>query len=196
MLQAQNSHNSVANCLIALGSNLPSPTGSVPETVSFAFELLGQCESFQVVSRSRFYKTPAYPPGSGPEFVNAAVCIATTASPSEILAQLHRIEAELGRVRNTRWEARVLDLDLLAIESLILPDTAELDRWMNLSESDQMGQAPDQLILPHPRMQDRGFVLVPLADIAPDWVHPRLKLSVREMLARLPAADLAGISPI
>lgn len=196
MLQAQKNHDLHANCLIALGSNLPSPAGSVSESVAVALELLSQCESFNVVSSSRFFKTPAYPPGSGPDFVNAAARIETTASPPEILAQLHRIEAELGRTRTTRWEARVLDLDLLAIDDLILPDKAVLDHWISLSVADQQTHAPDQLILPHPRMQDRGFVLVPLADIAPDWVHPHLKLSVREMLAQLPAGVLAGISPL
>ena len=196
MLQAQNNHNSAGICLIALGSNLPSPAGSVSESVTIALELLSQCESFDLLAQSRLFRTPAYPAGSGPDFVNAAARIATPDTPGEILAKLHGIEAKLGRTRKTRWEARMLDLDLLAIDDLILPDRAELDRWMALDTTEQQNQAPDQLILPHPRLQDRGFVLAPLADIAPGWVHPRLNLSVRQMLARLPAGDLAGIVPL
>ncbi len=77
----------------------------------------------------------------------------------------------------------------------ILPDRESQARWRELSLTDQMQQSPDQLILPHPRMQDRAFVLVPLADVAPNWVHPVLNLSVLQMLARCPAEDVAQVTP-
>jgi 2-amino-4-hydroxy-6-hydroxymethyldihydropteridine diphosphokinase len=78
----------------------------------------------------------------------------------------------------------------------VLPDAATQDRWRLLPSEAQIGSTPDQLILPHPRMQDRAFVLVPLADVAPDWVHPRTGLSVRQMLAALPAEDRDAVTPL
>ncbi len=114
----------------------------------------------------------------------------------EVLATLHAVEARFGRERVTRWGGRTLDLDLLAMGTQVLPDAATQVAWRDLPPEDQARQAPDRLILPHPRMQDRGFVLVPLADVAPDWLHPLLGQNVRQMLARLPAGDLADITVI
>ena len=103
------------------------------------------------------------------------------------------IEARFGRQRITRWGARTLDIDLLAMGDAVLPDLAEQSRWRTLPPEDQARIAPDRLILPHPRLQDRAFVLVPLADVAADWRHPVLGLSVAEMLAALPASARAEI---
>jgi 2-amino-4-hydroxy-6-hydroxymethyldihydropteridine diphosphokinase len=91
---------------------------------------------------------------------------------------------------------RTLDLDLLAVGDLVLPDATTYAEWRALPADLQRLRAPDDLILPHPRMQDRAFVLVPLADVAPDWVHPVLGLSVAEMRDGLPADDLAGVVPL
>ena len=76
---------------------------------------------------------------------------------------------------------------------LVLPSRAVFETWQGLPRADQVNRTPDQLILPHPRIQDRGFVLVPMLDVAPDWIHPILGLSVRQMHAALPDADLADI---
>ena len=98
-------------------------------------------------------------------------------------------------MRGQRWAGRVLDLDLLAIGETILPDPGIQRQWQSLPPEDQARLAPDRLILPHPRLQDRAFVLVPLADVAPDWRHPLSGLSVDQMLQALPAEDVAAVVP-
>lgn len=145
---------------------------------------------------SRFYRTPAFPAGSGPDFVNAAFSIDWPGTPDALLALLHEVEAEAGRTRTHRWEARVLDLDLVAFGDCVRPDAATQTEWRNLPLDQAATRAPDRLILPHPRLQERGFVLVPMADIAPEWRHPLTGKTVTEMLAALPPADLGEIRPI
>ena len=113
-----------------------------------------------------------------------------------MLALCHRIEAEMGRVRKKRWGQRVIDIDLLASGDTVLPDRETLRHWMELPLARQMEEAPEQLILPHPRLHERGFVLVPLADVAPDWVHPVLGLSVKQMRDRLDPEEITAIRPI
>ncbi|WP_323717440.1 2-amino-4-hydroxy-6-hydroxymethyldihydropteridine diphosphokinase [Paracoccus aminovorans] len=183
--------------LVALGANLPSSAGAPADTIRFALNKLLELPKVVTTGVSRFWITPAHPAGSGPDYVNAAVSLFCDLSPQRLLDALHAIEAECGRRREgARWQARGLDLDLLAYGDLVLPDVAVQDRWRGLPPAEQALDAPPELILPHPRMQDRGFVLAPLAEVAPDWRHPRLELSVAQMLAALPEAALAGMRPV
>ncbi len=181
--------------LLAIGSNQSSVAGGPEKTVLNAIQVLKK-QGFKVQAVSRLYTTLAFPKGSGPDFVNAAVAIVTKRSAEEILLILHQIEAELGRKRVIRWGPRTVDLDLLAVEDQIRPDRATQDFWRRLPLAAQTQQAPDQLILPHPRLQDRSFVLVPLADVAPDWRHPILGLTVQEMLAALSEEDKKAVKSV
>jgi 2-amino-4-hydroxy-6-hydroxymethyldihydropteridine diphosphokinase len=155
---------------------------------------------FPVLAQSRFWQTPCFPAGAGPDFVNACAQLAVdprlTDGPQAVLAALHQVEARFGRARAVRWSSRTLDLDLLAMGDRVLPDAATQDAWRTLAPDLQMTRTPDRLILPHPRLQDRAFVLVPLAEIAPDWRHPRLGLTVTAMRDALPAADRAALQPL
>ena len=90
----------------------------------------------------------------------------------------------------------MLDLDLLALADRIAPDPETLAHWIGLPPDRQGCEAPDRLILPHPRIQDRGFVLAPLAEIAPGWRHPLTGRSVAAMLAGLGPGGLAGMQPL
>jgi 2-amino-4-hydroxy-6-hydroxymethyldihydropteridine diphosphokinase len=161
-----------------------------------ALDLVAEANGITIHSRSRWFRTPAFPPGSGPDFVNGAAMLETALDPETVLAALHGAEAALGRVRPVRWAPRVCDLDLIAIEDIVLPDRATLERWMAIDLGQAQTVAPPRLILPHPRMHERGFVLAPLADIAPDWRHPVTGQTVAGMLAALPAAELAEIQPL
>ncbi|MCV2869433.1 2-amino-4-hydroxy-6-hydroxymethyldihydropteridine diphosphokinase [Defluviimonas sp. WL0002] len=183
------------NALIALGGNLPTRSGDSAELLRAALADLAAA-GCALRAVSRFFATPAYPAGSGPDFVNAAAVISTDLAPRDLLELLHVIEARHGRERQQRWGARTLDLDLLAVGDLVLPDSATQDEWRALSPERQREVAPDRLILPHPRLQDRGFVLVPLLDVAPLWRHPRTGNSVEAMVRALPEDDKAAIRPI
>ncbi len=102
----------------------------------------------------------------------------------------------MGRQRLRRWGQRVIDLDLLAMGDAILPDRASVEHWMDLPFEQQKELAPERLILPHPRLHERGFVLVPLAEVAPEWVHPITGQTVLQMRDALDPAILAEIRPI
>ncbi|MFK7938458.1 MAG: 2-amino-4-hydroxy-6-hydroxymethyldihydropteridine diphosphokinase [Roseovarius sp.] len=178
--------------LIALGANLRSSAGVPQQTLREALGFLDRSGAY-IKKVSPFYRTPCFPPGAGPDYVNAAAVMVYDGPADLALDVLHKAEAEFGRERVQRWGRRTLDLDLVAAGDTILPDTDTHAAWRHLSMDQQVEQTPDQLILPHPRLQDRAFVLVPLADVAPDWVHPVLGQSVREMLAQLPREALKDV---
>jgi len=181
--------------LVALGSNATEREHSNVQLLKQAVAEI-KAEGLVTLRLSRLFSTPAFPAGAGPDFVNAALVVESPLPPEGVLTILHRVEARMGRVRRERWGQRVIDLDLLASGDRVLPDEAALRDWMALPLAEQMRRAPDRLILPHPRMHERGFVLVPLADVAPDWRHPLTGQSVREMLAALDPAEIAAIRPI
>ncbi|MBL4806502.1 MAG: 2-amino-4-hydroxy-6-hydroxymethyldihydropteridine diphosphokinase [Rhodobacteraceae bacterium] len=185
----------MAKLTITLGSNQSGTAGTPSGTLINALRLF-ESESLHVISQSSWYQSPAFPAGAGPDFVNAVVLAETAHSAFDVLAALHRIEARLGRVRLQRWAARTCDLDLLDVDGLVVPDMATYKGWQELPLDQQIQRAPDQLILPHPRIQDRAFVLVPLREIAPDWRHPVLNLTPAQMIAKLPQADIDNVRMI
>jgi len=187
--------NEQTSTLIALGSNLPSSNLS-PEHVLKQALLALAALGLPTLQTSRFYRTPCFPTGAGPDYVNAAACLQTDLPAPEVLARLHHIEAQFGRARTTRWAGRTLDLDLIAMGDAVFPDVTLWQHWADLAPAVQSQIAPDQLILPHPRLQDRAFVLVPLADIAPDWRHPVRGQTVVQMLKALPQSEIDSIRPI
>ena len=183
--------------LIALGANLPLDGMPPAQTLLRAAEELRRA-GLSPLRLSQIYATPCFPAGAGPDYVNAAAAapLPPGLGPQDVLALLHRIEAAHGRTRETRWGMRTLDLDLLAFGQTVLPDAAMQTRWRNLDPALQRRETPDGLILPHPRLQDRAFVLIPLLDVAPDWTHPLTGQTVAQMAAALSPEDRAEIRPL
>lgn len=153
--------------LVALGANLPSRVGLPADTLTAAMAELG-LRGVRPVATSSLHVTQAWPDPSDPPFVNAVSVIETTLSPSMLLDALNGIERGFGRVRGTPNAPRALDLDLLDYNGLV-----------------QDGPP----ILPHPRMHRRSFVLLPLAEVAPDWRHPVSRKTVRQLIAALSEAE-------
>jgi 2-amino-4-hydroxy-6-hydroxymethyldihydropteridine diphosphokinase len=172
--------------LMALGSNASADLNESSRILSIALKELNT-KSIIIERISKYYQTPAFPKGAGPDFVNCAASGQTSLPPNELLTMFHDVESHLGRKRIKRWGQRSVDIDLIFYENMVKPDEKTFNYWLNLPIEQQMEKAPDQLLLPHPRIQDRAFVLVPLRDIAPNWRHPVLDKTVSELYADLSA---------
>jgi 2-amino-4-hydroxy-6-hydroxymethyldihydropteridine diphosphokinase len=160
---------SPARVALALGANLGDRAG----TLAAAVTEIGATPGVQVVAVSPVYETdPVGGPGDQPTYLNAVLVADTTLDPDELLALAHRVEDAHGRVRLERWGPRTLDVDLLAVGG-VTSDRADLT-------------------LPHPRAHERAFVLVPWADVDPDFEVPG-RGRVLDLLAALPASDRAGV---
>ncbi|WP_166418203.1 2-amino-4-hydroxy-6-hydroxymethyldihydropteridine diphosphokinase [Cochlodiniinecator piscidefendens] len=181
-----------SKAIVALGANdILEPDALLARLQKVTKDI--ESSNVRVMSVSGFYQTPCFPAGAGPDFVNAVMVVETDFSPQELLIYLHSIESDYGRERIIRWGMRPLDLDLIAFDDQILPNLDVFEHWSNLALDDQMVLSPDELILPHPRIQDRAFVLVPMCDVASDWGHPVLGKTAKELCGQLPEADCAEI---
>jgi dihydropteroate synthase/2-amino-4-hydroxy-6-hydroxymethyldihydropteridine diphosphokinase len=155
--------------LIALGGNLPSREGAHRETLRRALPFI-EAEGLKILARSSLWLTEPVPRSNHPWYANQVISVATGLSPDAVLAALHRVEARFERERSVRDAPRTLDLDLIAYHDAIIHT--------------------EHLIVPHPRMDVRAFVLAPLQEIAPGFRHPQSGQTVETLLA---ASDRTGI---
>ena len=155
--------------LVALGANLPTARHGTPaEGLDAALSVLAE-HGIQSVARSGWYRSAPIPPADGPWFVNGVVRVETTLSPVPLVARLLSVEAAFGRWRSVAGASRPLDLDLLDYDGQVIRH-----------EADDDGPA---LILPHPRLAERAFVLAPLVEVAPEWRHPVTGATATSLLA-------------
>ena len=158
--------------LIGLGSNVEGPWGKPADTIRTAIELLSG-DKTQVIKSSRLMLTKPMGPIDQPDYVNAAVIITTGLDPEQLMRHLHDIELQADRRRSIRWGPRTLDLDLLDYDGRICA-------------GDGAGRGHQKpLVLPHPGIAEREFVLGPIAEIAPDWQHPVTAKTAAQMLSAL-----------
>ena len=166
---------------IALGSNLETKNMDRLEILNKALEYFPMF-SISLVKVSSFWESKSYPNKNQPNFINAVSEVQSILNPHQTLCSLKKIEIILGRKVNSRWGSRVLDLDILAAGSLILPNLRIFNKWLKMPLEKQIQNQPNQLILPHPRIQDRLFVLKPLSEIDPNWIHPVLNKKPYELI--------------
>ncbi len=150
---------------VALGANLPGPFGAPEEALEAAKDAMNAA-GLAVIRASDIWLTAPVPVSDQPWYRNAVVEIGTSHSPFRVLDILQRIEQDFGRVRTVRNAPRVIDLDLIAYATQVI--------------------SKPELILPHPRMHQRAFVLRPMRQLTQDWVHPLLELGIDELIASLP----------
>jgi 2-amino-4-hydroxy-6-hydroxymethyldihydropteridine diphosphokinase len=161
----------VAIHYVALGANLAGPDGASPRQMcERAIAAIANLPGLSVQVRSRWFSSAAVPLGPQPRYVNGMVRICGTVSPAELLAELQELERRAGRVRGAPNAARPLDLDIIDMAGLVR-------------------DAPHP-VLPHPRAHERAFVLLPLRDVAPSWVHPRLATPIAALIAALTPQDI------
>lgn len=173
--------------LIGLGSNLSTQAGPPSDTVLAAVEELRK-RGIDVAKLSPFYASAPLGPADQPWYVNAVAELESDlAGPEACLDRLHAIERIFGRRRAERWQARGLDLDLLDWHGAVRPNASS---WRRAAEA---SAAPQSLVLPHPGLHRRRFVLQPLLDIAPAWRHPVLKRSAVDMIARIKGQEIERI---
>ncbi len=153
------------NCAIALGSNM----GDSLLTLEAAIEILAQTPDIVLQARSSWYRTKAVGPPQ-PDYFNGCALLQVNMEPQLLLATLLAVEDKFARVRQERWGPRTLDLDLLLYEDLILHTPS--------------------LQIPHPRMRERAFVLIPLVEIAPDWVEPISGSTIQELAAAVDSSQV------
>jgi 2-amino-4-hydroxy-6-hydroxymethyldihydropteridine diphosphokinase len=177
----RNGHSTASACiaLIGVGANLPGPDGRPAlETCRLAIGMLGSFPGMRLAGLSRWFLSAAMPPSGQPRYVNAVASLVVDPGvmldPAALLARLMAVEKACGRERSVPNAARTLDLDIIAIGELVRAE-------------------PDP-ILPHPRAHERAFVLAPLADVAPDWVHPVLGRTAAALLADLPPQDIQPLA--
>ncbi len=158
--------------LIALGSNLESEIfGSPLENCLKAIDLIKK--EYSILHVSNFYKTEPIPKSDQPFFVNAVISIETKDTANEILKSLMLIEKKFKRVRKKKNESRFIDLDLLTYNNQII--------------------SSENLILPHPRMHLRKFVMKPICDIDENWIHPLLKQKAKKIIKELANQKISNI---
>ncbi len=147
-----------------IGSNLPSPNGGRIKNINKTIQLLKKLE-LNLIKVSSFYETPSYPNKSDPKFINLCVKLKTTLEPIDFLNKIKQIEIKLGRVRLKKNEARTCDIDIIDFNGEIMKN--------------------NDLILPHPKSHLRNFVIYPLKEIEPDWIHPVFNKKIDSFFLKL-----------
>ena len=178
--------------VIALGGNVRGRHGGPRRTLRWALERLDE-EPVRLLRASRLWRCAPFGPVAQPPFINAVAIIETTLSPRALMRFLKRLENEAGRRRGPRWGPRALDLDLIDYRGLVRRPTAAGGQARGLAAHAMQRRG---LMLPHPGIAERAFVLAPLAEVAACWRHPVTGRSAEQMLSALPERVRAMCRPL
>ena len=165
--------NQVSYAYLAIGSNLGSRINNIELT---KFEL--EKHNIKILKFSSNYISESWPVNSMPSYINIIIKIKTSLAPLELLKVCNSIESKLGRIRSYKNSPRTCDIDIIDYDSKIL------------------GRNNNKLILPHPRMSKRSFVLLPLFEVNKSWKHPKSKINIVKLINSLPIKDLRSIKQI
>ena len=186
----------MSNYVVVLGSNLPSKFGNSAQTLKKCIDEIRSYYSIQFLMESNWYSSSSFVDEREPRYVNVGIRFSTNLKPIDLLNYTSSLENKYGRKRERRWEPRTCDIDILLCDQLILPSNSHFEKWFKLDFSHQITLSPNELIIPHPRLQERTFFLKPLNDLQPDWIHPFLGIKAKEMLDSLPLNELENIQEI
>jgi 2-amino-4-hydroxy-6-hydroxymethyldihydropteridine diphosphokinase len=150
-------NSSPASIFISLGSNL----GAREQNLRKAIELIGQLRETTLIRESKMYSTAAWGKTDQPDFINMVIEINSSLTPETLMEMLLALEEKMGRIRNDHWGPRLIDMDILFYGGEI--------------------QSTLTLTIPHPEVQNRNFVLVPLNELAPAFIHPVLKKNIAQL---------------
>ena len=173
MKKQDTSENRVDSIYLAIGSNLGNKISNI-EVAKFKLEKY----KIKILKSSSSYITDSWPDPSEPNYINIIIKIKTSLEPLKLLKVCNLIELELGRVRSKKNAPRICDIDIIDYNKKII------------------NKKYSRLILPHPRMNERNFVLLPLFEIDKSWKHPKSNISIVNLINSLPVKDLRSIKEI
>ena len=181
------------NYVVVLGSNLPSEFGNSFETLKQCIYEIKKYLAVEPLLESNWYSSSSVLDKREPKYLNVGIRFSTNLNPSELIKFTSGLENKYGRKRRKRWASRTCDIDILLSDQKILPSQDYFEKWLKLDFSDQIKLVPNELVIPHPRLQERAFFLKPLYDLQPNWTHPFLNLNSKEMLDSLPLNEIQSI---
>ena len=170
MIKQDTSENQVKSIYLGIGSNLGDKKKNIEKA---KFELIK--ENIKIIKSSNYYESLSWPNPNNPKFLNIVLQIDTNLTPFNLMKKSKEIEINLGRVKSTKNSPRICDIDIIDYNKVI---------------------ENSNIILPHPRMHSRNFVLLPLFEINKDWKHPILKLHIKNLILSLPNRDIRSIKQI
>ncbi len=176
-------------CWLALGSNLPYGDIGPMQVIEDAIIAL-QDAGLDQANVSGFYRTEPVPKSDQPDFINCAVTGKISHKALKMLDICQSVEQSFGRDRSTRWGARTLDIDIINYDNQTYPS---IEVWRAVAENMDANTEMPKLVLPHPFMHQRAFVLKPLCDLAPGWRHPVYSRTAADLLSQQPEQDRASV---
>ena len=159
---------------LGIGSNLGNKKKNIELT-----KIKLKNNNISIVKSSKNYQTPSWPNKKNPKFINVVLKIKTSLSPISLMKKCLSIEKELGRLRKGKNQPRTCDIDIIDYDNKIISN-----------------KSSQNLVIPHPKMHQRNFVLIPLFEIAKTWIHPKKKISIKELINSLKTKELRAIKII